>query len=178
MRTQVRSLAFLSGLRIWCCCKLWYRSQMQLQFDPLAWELPYAAGVALKKKNKKNEIQPHLLCMILRLKLSQDSGLSRVLERAVFLLLAGCVSQHSQGLHLPGPAGSPPAGHLPEKPSTSLLGLGHFPPHWALAPWGRGDPSHVLPLGERLLPCPPALGPQCPSGPGPSLLALSPQKLC
>lgn len=36
----------------------------------------------------------------------------------------------------------------------------------------------MLPLGEWLLPCPPALGPQCPSGPGPSLLALSPQKLC
>ena len=26
----VQSLASLSGLRIWHCCKLWHRSQMQL----------------------------------------------------------------------------------------------------------------------------------------------------
>ena len=31
MRTQVRSLALLSGLRIWHCCELWYRSQTQLR---------------------------------------------------------------------------------------------------------------------------------------------------
>ena len=30
MRLQVRSLALLTGLRIWCCRKLWGRSQMQL----------------------------------------------------------------------------------------------------------------------------------------------------
>ena len=30
MRTQVRSLAPLSGLRIWCCRELWCRSQMWL----------------------------------------------------------------------------------------------------------------------------------------------------
>ena len=30
-RTQVQSLALLSGLRIQCCCELWYRSQMQLR---------------------------------------------------------------------------------------------------------------------------------------------------
>ena len=29
-RVQVRPLASLSGLRIWCSCKLWCRSQMQL----------------------------------------------------------------------------------------------------------------------------------------------------
>ena len=27
----VRSLASLSGLRIWCCSELWYRSQMWLE---------------------------------------------------------------------------------------------------------------------------------------------------
>ena len=31
IRTQVRSLALLSGLRIQCCCELWYRSQMRLR---------------------------------------------------------------------------------------------------------------------------------------------------
>ena len=30
MRTQVRSLALLRGLRIWHCCELWCRSQMRL----------------------------------------------------------------------------------------------------------------------------------------------------
>ena len=30
MRLRVRSLASLSGLRIWCCCELWYRSQTLL----------------------------------------------------------------------------------------------------------------------------------------------------
>ena len=30
MRIQVRSLASLSGLRIWCCCELWYSSQIWL----------------------------------------------------------------------------------------------------------------------------------------------------
>ena len=47
-----------NGLRIWCCYKLWYSSQMWLGFgvamaaaaliQPLAWELPYAAREALK----------------------------------------------------------------------------------------------------------------------------------
>ena len=30
MRSQVRSLASLSGLRIWCCHELWCRLQMRL----------------------------------------------------------------------------------------------------------------------------------------------------
>ena len=62
MRTQVRSPALLSGLRIWHCCELWCRSQMRFgscvavaPIQPLAWELPYAAGVALKKQKTKNK---------------------------------------------------------------------------------------------------------------------------
>ena len=31
MRMWVRSLASISGLRIWCCCELWCRLQMQLR---------------------------------------------------------------------------------------------------------------------------------------------------
>ena len=68
MRIQVQYLALLSGLRIWHCCKLQYRLQMQLgshvavavvqpvaaaTIQPLAWELPYATGVALKGKEEK-----------------------------------------------------------------------------------------------------------------------------
>ena len=53
MRARVRSLAS-SGLRIPCCCGCGVSQQLQLQFDPLAWELPYAIGAALKRKKKKN----------------------------------------------------------------------------------------------------------------------------
>ena len=66
MRTQVRSLVSLSGLRISCCCELWRRSQMclpsgvavavvwgwQLRLPPPAGELPCAADAALKSKTK------------------------------------------------------------------------------------------------------------------------------
>ena len=66
-------LASLSGLRIWHCHKLKCRSQMAALIQcclclwlwcrpaaaapiwPLAWELPYATSVALKRKKKKEE---------------------------------------------------------------------------------------------------------------------------
>ena len=63
MRLQVRSLASLSGLRIWRChelwCRcssdpmllwLWCRPAAEALIGPLAWELPYAAGTALKSR--------------------------------------------------------------------------------------------------------------------------------
>ena len=66
MRIWVRSLASLSGLRIWHCCGaghrrgsdpvllwLWHRSAASALIQPLAQELPYAAGAALKSKKKK-----------------------------------------------------------------------------------------------------------------------------
>ena len=46
---KVRSLAPLSGLRITCCRELWRRPAAAAQIQPLARELPYAAGVALKR---------------------------------------------------------------------------------------------------------------------------------
>ena len=67
---SVRSLASLSGLRIQHCRELWCRSQTRLgsslpwlwcrlaavaPIGPLAWEPPYAAGVALKDKTKQNK---------------------------------------------------------------------------------------------------------------------------
>ena len=33
--------------------------QLQLRFDPLAWKLPYAAGVALKSGGKKSFFGTH-----------------------------------------------------------------------------------------------------------------------
>ena len=68
MRTQVRFLALLSGLRIWCCPELcgvgrscgwdlallclWCRLAATALISPLAWEPPYAMGVALKRQKK------------------------------------------------------------------------------------------------------------------------------
>ena len=68
---QVRSLALFSELRIQHCHELWCRSQLWLRsgiavavveagscslIGPLAWEPPYAAGVALKWKEKKKKM--------------------------------------------------------------------------------------------------------------------------
>ena len=51
----VLSLALLSALKIWHCCELWHSVAAAVQIQALAWELPYAAGEALKNKktNKK-----------------------------------------------------------------------------------------------------------------------------
>ena len=69
MRTLVPALASLSQLRIQCCVScavghrcstdlelllLWYRPAATAPIGPLARELPYAVGAALKRqKNKK-----------------------------------------------------------------------------------------------------------------------------
>jgi len=61
MRIGVRCLALLSVLSIWWYHKLWCRTQTLLGFcitvaaliRPLAWELSYTAGVAIKKKEGK-----------------------------------------------------------------------------------------------------------------------------
>ena len=52
---QVQSLALLSGLRIRCCHEPWCRSAAVAPIQPLAWELPYAAGMALKSKTNKQK---------------------------------------------------------------------------------------------------------------------------
>ena len=68
MRFPVQSLASLSGLRIqhchelcrhgldpvllWLCC----RPVATALIRPLAWEPPYAVGVALKSNNNNNNI--------------------------------------------------------------------------------------------------------------------------
>ena len=73
MRLWVRSLALLSGLRIqliaMSCgvgCRrgsdlvllwLWHRLVATALIRPLAWELPYASGVALKRQKDKKKIK-------------------------------------------------------------------------------------------------------------------------
>ena len=57
MRTQVRSLALLSGLRIQHCHELWCRPAATAPLWPLAWKAPYATRVALKNNNdNKNKL--------------------------------------------------------------------------------------------------------------------------
>ena len=41
---------------------LWCRLAATTLIQPLAWELPYAAGVALKKKKKTDFLQSCLFC--------------------------------------------------------------------------------------------------------------------
>ena len=55
MRMQVRSVASLSGLRVWVAVSCGVRLAVAALIRPLAWELPYAAGVALRSKKKKKE---------------------------------------------------------------------------------------------------------------------------
>ena len=54
MRMRVQSLASLSRLGIQCGHELWRwcRLAAATPIRPLAWELPYAAGAALKRKKK------------------------------------------------------------------------------------------------------------------------------
>ena len=54
MKLRVRSMASLSGFRIWRCHELWCRSTAVAPIA-IAWEPPYATGVALKRKRKKKK---------------------------------------------------------------------------------------------------------------------------
>ena len=79
MRSQVRSLALLSGLSIWCCLELQHRFTDMAQIwrhcgcgvdsaaliQPLAWDPPYAMGAVLKKKAKKKKKESILLSRVL-----------------------------------------------------------------------------------------------------------------
>ena len=64
VRMLVRSLASLSGLRVWCCVScgvghrcgldlallwLWFRPAATAPIQPLPWEPPYTVGAALKR---------------------------------------------------------------------------------------------------------------------------------
>ena len=63
MRTQVWSLASLSGWRIWCCLERWCRPTVTAPIRPVALEPPYAVSAALKKwkqtKKKNNRTLSH-----------------------------------------------------------------------------------------------------------------------
>ena len=46
--------------QILCCCGLWCRLAAAALIQPLSQELPYAAGVALKRKKKMSQKKPRL----------------------------------------------------------------------------------------------------------------------
>ena len=52
MKLRVRSLASISGLRIWRCRELWCRLAAVAPIRPLAWEPPYATSAAPPPKKK------------------------------------------------------------------------------------------------------------------------------
>ena len=83
MRMQVHPLASLSRLRIQCCHELWCRlqtrhgSQVAVKWSrlvagapvsPLAWELPYAIGAALKTQRTKKKKKSLLLLVAQQLR--------------------------------------------------------------------------------------------------------------
>ena len=74
MRTLVRSLASLSGLRIQHCGELWHRLEATARIRSLALKLPYVAGVALKKQIKKKEVGEdiHMKKFLLRRRLGSE----------------------------------------------------------------------------------------------------------
>ena len=73
MRSWVRTLASLSGLRIWLCrlgshlvlLWLWRRLAAVALIRPLPWELPYAVSVALKRQtDKKRECSAEIIQLL------------------------------------------------------------------------------------------------------------------
>ena len=62
MRMQVRSVASLSGLRIWCCYSCGVGRQLQLQFNP-GLGTSICHGCSPKKKTQKQRIQLWLMKM-------------------------------------------------------------------------------------------------------------------
>jgi len=117
VRTRVRSLALLSGLRIWCCRELWFRLQMCL--DPrLLWlwcrpDWTPSLGLSIchvcgpqkpkKKKKKKNSgFWNHLnkvsyvgWCVCVRVFMLQSTGVclgvSMCICVCVFVFVEVCV---------------------------------------------------------------------------------------
>ena len=55
IRLRVRSLASLTGLRIWHRHELWCRPAATAPTRPLAWEPPHATGMALEKTQKEKK---------------------------------------------------------------------------------------------------------------------------
>ena len=64
VREDVGSIPALTQLRTWRCCKLQHKLAAVAPIRPLSQELPYATGVALKKKKKKRKKQTSKICSL------------------------------------------------------------------------------------------------------------------
>ena len=95
MRTRVRSLASLSESGIQHCRELWYRYTLDpallwlwhrlaavalILILPLAWELPYAAGAALKSNNNNNDDDDN-----------DDTLDHPFILKSIFYIFSGCI---------------------------------------------------------------------------------------
>ena len=71
LRTQhsiQEDVAWIHGLALWVkdlVLAQGVSQQLQVQFDPQAWELPYAMGVAIKRKKKKRHASFRILSITL-----------------------------------------------------------------------------------------------------------------
>ena len=85
MRLWVQSLASLSGLRIWCCHELCCRLAAVALIGSLAWEPPYAMGVALKKMSHSWYLSLCLPLLFLNHLVSQ--AVLKAVKQSYFLML-------------------------------------------------------------------------------------------
>ena len=60
MGTGIQSLALLSESKDLALLWLWCRLAAAVLIQPLAWELPYVVGAALKKAKNKNKLKREL----------------------------------------------------------------------------------------------------------------------
>ena len=113
MRIRVWSLALLSWLRVQHCpscgvsCRrgsdptllwLWFQMAVAALIRPLAWELPYALGVALKRRRKKNPDEPKRWWRLV-VNCSGVVAVGCFIQNA--LLVNGVTSAHVNNCYLP-----------------------------------------------------------------------------
>ena len=87
---------------------LWCRPAAVALILPLAWDLPYAVGVAIKSKKKKKKLN-FILCILLQLKeikKKKQSALPSVYPKTNLVFLCTCLSgsQTSTGTRITGKA--------------------------------------------------------------------------
>ena len=80
MRIQVQFLALLSGLRIQHCRKLQHTPGAPALIWHLAWEFPYAGGVAIKRREKRRKKKKKKLVWV-----PSSPSLSQVLDDKIIL---------------------------------------------------------------------------------------------
>ena len=171
MGMWVWSLASLSGLRIQHCCELWCRMRcssdpvllrlwcrpaVAAQIRPLAWELPYATGAALKQQQ-----QQHFQEEITHNSLPWHNFKNNFLliafhKHTCFYIVTITVNLTILELSTPLFGGGSEVGLLCFLETTMPLVLGTYQ-HWHLwkpevLSWGLGSRQYFFPLSFSDLP--------------------------